>query len=388
MKFLAVIAPVLFSIVRHWIPAVAALEAPGGPLYPVDVVAQNYTDDEGVLLQGFLSLPSTATQVALPVVVVLHDSSGPDTYEQQRATMVARELGYIGFAADVYGLLTDIPEDTGGWAGPYAEFVAQLTSNATLFALRIRAAVDHVKSLPEVDAERVALIGYCLGGTGIVHYLNSGEKGASAGAVGFHPSIPMVRPRPGGGGAGAAGQVFGGARRRGGGRARHHRGGGRVGGGGGAVRVILSGSGVVLFLLLPRGHRAGGGAWWVRRPSAPPPTSPGPEEEGKKSRWSTLLPRGPISVWCFLAKRVSVWSVCVECSRRRSPASAAPRSVPACGRTAAGSVRCTARPREKRARPGQLSCTRCLSSVRPGHVGSRIPVVQWCRLSCTALPIK
>eukprot|EP00588_Corethron_pennatum_P026673 CAMPEP_0194313438 /NCGR_PEP_ID=MMETSP0171-20130528/10324_1 /TAXON_ID=218684 /ORGANISM="Corethron pennatum, Strain L29A3" /LENGTH=218 /DNA_ID=CAMNT_0039068409 /DNA_START=17 /DNA_END=670 /DNA_ORIENTATION=- len=218
MKFLAVTAPVLFSIVHHWIPAVSALEAPGGPLYPVDVVAQNYTDDEGVLLQGFLSLPSTATQVALPVVVVLHDSSGPDTYEQQRATMVARELGYIGFAADVYGLLTDIPEDTGGWAGPYTELIAQLTSNATLFALRIRAAVDHVKSLPEVDAERVALIGYCLGGTGIVHYLNSGEKGASAGAVGFHPSIPMVRPRPGGGGAGAAGQVFGGARRRGGGR--------------------------------------------------------------------------------------------------------------------------------------------------------------------------
>lgn len=161
--------------------------------YPINVIAQNYTDSEGVLLQGFLSTPNSTTGDAntLPAVVILHDSSGIDAYEKQRATMIATELGYVAFAADIFGVETDIPEDTGGWGGPYAAFIGSFTGNATLFTQRIVAAVDHVQSLPYVDETKVAIVGYCLGGTGIVHYINvAGEKeGGAAAVVGVHPSL-------------------------------------------------------------------------------------------------------------------------------------------------------------------------------------------------------
>ena len=99
--------------------------------YTIDVVAQNYTDSDGVLLQGFLSTPPSNDEGKLiPAVVILHDSSGPDKYERQRATMIAKELGYVGFAADIFGVETEIPADNGGWGGPFADFIDSFRNNA------------------------------------------------------------------------------------------------------------------------------------------------------------------------------------------------------------------------------------------------------------------
>ena len=50
--------------------------------YTIDVVAQNCTDSDGTLLQGFLSTPPANDEGKLiPAVVILHDSSGADKYE-------------------------------------------------------------------------------------------------------------------------------------------------------------------------------------------------------------------------------------------------------------------------------------------------------------------
>lgn len=150
----------------------------------------NYTDSEGVLLQGFLSKPSNDEQNQYPAVIILHDQDGPDAYEQQRATLVAQELGYIGFAADIYGFGVELPEDDGTWGGPRAEFIQSYLGNATLISTRIQAAVDYIQSLEYVDSTKVALIGYCFGGTGVVHYLNTrGSDSTVAGACGVHPSL-------------------------------------------------------------------------------------------------------------------------------------------------------------------------------------------------------
>jgi len=167
--------------------------------YPINVIAQNYTDSEGVLLQGFLSTPNTTTTTKkIPAVVIMNDSSGTDAYEKQRATMIANELGYVAFAADTFGVETEIPVDTGGWGGPYADFISTFIRNATLFTQRIAAAVDHVQSLPNVDETKVAILGFCLGGTGVVHYINvAGEKvGGAAAAVSIHPSLLGAWDKP------------------------------------------------------------------------------------------------------------------------------------------------------------------------------------------------
>jgi len=109
--------------------------------------------------------------------------------------MIAQELGYVGFAADMYGVFTQVPATN--FFNPQSEyqiFLRQYTSNQTFFAKRIRAAVDFVKTLDVVDSKRVALVGYCFGGTGVIQYLNVGENGASAGAVSIHPSLPPGTP--------------------------------------------------------------------------------------------------------------------------------------------------------------------------------------------------
>jgi len=70
--------------------------------------------------------------------------------------MLAEDLGYVGFASDIYGAdlhVVDDQEQRIALAGMYR-------SNATLFAERIRAAVDLVKTFDEVDPEKVAIIGY------------------------------------------------------------------------------------------------------------------------------------------------------------------------------------------------------------------------------------
>lgn len=162
--------------------------ATGGPSYPIDVKPHNYSDGN-ILLQGFLSKPAHQ-QEQYPAVIVLHDQDGPNEYEQQRATLIAQKLGYVGFAADVYGFGVELPPEDETLGGPRAEFVGQYTSNATLFATRIQAAVDYVGSLDYVTPKKIALIGYCLGGTGVVHYLNTrGDDSNVAGACGVHPSL-------------------------------------------------------------------------------------------------------------------------------------------------------------------------------------------------------
>lgn len=159
---------------------------------PINVIATNYTDDDGTTLQGFLSLPTMSNNTKLPAVIVLHDSDGPNEYEQQRASILASdEFGFVAFAADMFGYDAELPPPGTWGVGP----VADLNANVTLFVMRIQAAVDYVQSLDYVDEKKVALIGYCLGGTGIVHYLNtnvnreSTESLGVVGGVGVHPSI-------------------------------------------------------------------------------------------------------------------------------------------------------------------------------------------------------
>ena len=97
--------------------------------------------------------------------VFFSDWDGTNFYEQQRATKVAEDLGYIGFAADIYG--PDFHTVDGDQRSALA---GQYLGNTTLFTGRIQAAIDHVKTMPEVDSENVAIVGYCFGGTGVLMY--------------------------------------------------------------------------------------------------------------------------------------------------------------------------------------------------------------------------
>ena len=111
--------------------------------------------------------------------------------------MLAQDLGYVGFAADIYGADLHFVEDM----DQRIELASLYRDNATLFAERIWAAVELVQTFDEVDPERVALIGYCFGGTGVLTYALTGYEHVTA-IVSFHGGLgslpdagPAVQPK-------------------------------------------------------------------------------------------------------------------------------------------------------------------------------------------------
>lgn len=112
---------------------------------------------DGQDFEGFLALPKKSEK-KLPGVLIIHDWTGLDDYEKYRAKMLA-ENGYVAFAMDVYGkgLRAANHEQAGQLSQGYGQ-------NRTLLRSRIAAALAALKARPEVDAARIAVVGYCFGG--------------------------------------------------------------------------------------------------------------------------------------------------------------------------------------------------------------------------------
>lgn len=128
-------------------------------------------------LHGFLAHDGK-NSAPRPAVLVVHDWSGRNEFACAKAQLLA-EMGYIGFAVDMYGeaKLGSTNEEKMALMNPLASDRAKLQA-------RVRAAFDTVRSLPEVDPARVAIIGFCFGG---LCALDLARTGASLkGAVSFH----------------------------------------------------------------------------------------------------------------------------------------------------------------------------------------------------------
>jgi len=143
-----------------------------------------YKDGETVL-EGYLAWDD-AGAARKPAVVIVHDWMGISTDTRRRAEMVAR-LGYVAFAADIYGK-TVRPKDAaaaGAEAGKWKKDRAALRK-------RVRAALDLVAANPHVDRERLAAIGYCFGGTTALELARSGAP--LVGTVSFHGGLETPVP--------------------------------------------------------------------------------------------------------------------------------------------------------------------------------------------------
>jgi dienelactone hydrolase len=115
------------------------------------------------------------------------DANGVNDYEQLRAVMIAEEFGFVGFAADIYGI--DLHNVTD--RAQRDELLDLYRLNATLYTERIQAAIDLVASFETVDADNIAIIGYCFGGTGVLTYSLSGLDSVKA-AVSFHGGLATI----------------------------------------------------------------------------------------------------------------------------------------------------------------------------------------------------
>lgn len=135
--------------------------------------------------KGFLAYDD-AVKEKQPGVLVVHEWWGRNAYVDTRATELAR-LGYVAFAVDMYGdgKTTTDPKQAGEWA-------TAVKGNTDLARERMKAGLEQLKSNPQVDAAKIASIGYCFGGTMSLELARSGAD--VQGVVSFHGGLATQKP--------------------------------------------------------------------------------------------------------------------------------------------------------------------------------------------------
>jgi dienelactone hydrolase len=167
--------------------ALALLAAGSGTLAAVKGREVVYRGKDAEL-EGYLSL-DPAVKGPRPGVLVVHDWMGISAETRRRCDMLAA-LGYVAFAADVYGkgIRPASAEEAAKLAGKYK-------GDRALYRERLRAALDQLRTEPLVDKERIAAIGYCFGGTGVLELARSGAS--VLGVVSFHGGLDSPHPDDG-----------------------------------------------------------------------------------------------------------------------------------------------------------------------------------------------
>lgn len=146
--------------------------------------------DGDVLLEAFFAFDD-ALIGRRPAVLINHTWVGRDEFVAEKAIKLA-ELGYVGFAVDMYGkdVLGTSPEQNSALMQPFMD-------DRLLLQKRIQAALYAVKLLPWVDDHNVAAIGFCFGGLCVLDLARSGSD--LKGVVSFHgllgaPGHPVAKP--------------------------------------------------------------------------------------------------------------------------------------------------------------------------------------------------
>jgi dienelactone hydrolase len=129
------------------------------------------------LLEGFFAWDD-AIAGPRPGVAVAHAWAGRDEFEQGKAIKLA-ELGYTGFALDLYGkgVLGSGPEENAVLMAPFME-------DRQLLQDRMHLAISVLREQEEVDATAVAAMGFCFGGLCVLDLARTGSD--VRGVVSFH----------------------------------------------------------------------------------------------------------------------------------------------------------------------------------------------------------
>lgn len=141
--------------------------------------------DGDVTLKGYLAYDDQ-TANKRPGVLVMPEAFGLGANAKNRAARLAA-LGYVALAGDPYGdgfETADLQEAI--------KLATPLMADPVKFRARGRAALDKLASLPQVDASRLAVIGYCMGGTFSLELARDGAP--VKGVVSFHGGLGTQAP--------------------------------------------------------------------------------------------------------------------------------------------------------------------------------------------------
>ncbi len=133
--------------------------------------------DGSTVLEGFFC-HDEARPGPKPAVLISHAWNGRDEFVERKARRLASH-GYAAFALDMYGK---------GKRGETTEqcqaLMSPLVQDRKLLARRISAGLEALRAQPQVDARRVAAMGFCFGGLCVLDLARSGAD--VRGVVSFH----------------------------------------------------------------------------------------------------------------------------------------------------------------------------------------------------------
>ena len=152
---------------------------PARPGEQLEETAVGY-DHDGHELEGY-AVHDASIPGPKPAVLVVHDWTGLREYPKARARMLAR-LGYYAFAVDVYGKGRTFDDH-----GPASAEAHKYYGDLPLLRARVRAGYDAAAAQPAADPARIAVIGYCFGGSAALEFARTGALLAATAT--FHGAL-------------------------------------------------------------------------------------------------------------------------------------------------------------------------------------------------------
>ncbi len=152
--------------------ASSAILLAGAALAEVKTESFDYKQGD-TTLEGFIAYDDAKTG-KLPGVLIFPQWTGPSEHERNVAREMAK-LGYVAMVADVYGkgVRPAPPKETGAEMGKYM-------GNRPLLRSRVKAGFETFSQRANVNASKIAVIGYCFGGSAA---LEAGRDGLPVAAV-------------------------------------------------------------------------------------------------------------------------------------------------------------------------------------------------------------
>ena len=133
--------------------------------------------DHTIELEAYMAYDDASSD-RRPGVLISHAWAGRGEFEENKAEMLA-ELGYVGFALDLYGkgVQGSNPEQNQALMQP-------LLDDRAVLQRRMQLALEVCRKQKEVDGERVAAMGFCFGGLCVLDLARTGAD--ILGAASFH----------------------------------------------------------------------------------------------------------------------------------------------------------------------------------------------------------
>jgi len=139
----------------------------------------------GTILKGYIAYDD-AIKGKRPGILVVHEWWGHNEYARKRARMLA-ERGFTALAVDMYGdgKQAHHPDDAG-------KFASEVAKNTELAKARFDSAYSLISKEKTVDPNRIAAIGYCFGGSVVLHMARIGEPLKAV--ISFHGGLGTEYP--------------------------------------------------------------------------------------------------------------------------------------------------------------------------------------------------